>query len=469
MRMVTGWRGPMKCFVGIDDTDSSSGLCTTYLAFKVASQSTHEDFRVFGYPRLVRLNPNIPFKTRGNAAVCLPLETDDPAGTFQFVCSVAERLSDVKNGANTGVVFLNDPRVMPFIKRVYLAALHGLVNRERISKLLREMGVPTFQLGNGMGLVGAASSVAFDESYDHTYELIAYRRREFWGTPRRFDSTSVRQMDRRSFPDTFNNYDYQKERPLVAPHGPDPVFLGIRGASPSVVLKAFGTLGYDERLEGHMIYLSNQCTDAHLELELGLPLKAYSSGWIEGRVASARPGRGSHVYIGLRSRGEKKGKETLIGCAVYQPTGDLHRVARLLLPGDRVRVAGGVRRPSPRHERVVNVESIEVLSLASEKRQSNPSCPDCGSRMKSEGAEKGYECRGCGRRLTPGARKTVSLIPRRLRIGRYLSSPRAHRHLTKPLMRYGRETTTGERQALIDGWLGASAAPISLKELVRSR
>ncbi len=447
----------MKCLVGIDDTDSSKGFCTTYLAFKVASESAHASFRVFGYPRLVRLNPNIPFKTRGNAAVCLPLETEEVKETFEVVCSLVERLSDVGNGANSGVVLLHDPRTVPFLRNVYLAALHGVVNKERVANLLREQGMPTFQLGNGMGLVGAAASVAFDESYDHTYELIAYRRQDFWGTQRRFDPTSVQVMDRRTSPDTFNNYDYQKERPLVAPHGPDPVFLGVRGSTPSTVLRAFQMLRHDEELEGHMIYLTNQGTDAHLERELELPLKAYSSGWVEGEIVSARPGPGGHRYLKLLSRGEE------VGCAIYEPTGDLNRSARLLIPGDRVRIRGGVRRPSTQHGKLVNAESIEVLSLARGGKLSNPLCQNCGLRMKSEGRGKGFQCQRCGWRAGEGAKRSRR-IPRKLRAGLYLSSPRAHRHLTKPLIRYGREAAD-RGYPLIDGWLRSS---IIVPELARS-
>src|SRR5881409_3592272 len=63
-------------------------------------------------------------KTRGNAAVCLPLETEEVKETFESVCSIVERLSDVGNGANSGVVLLHDPRTVPFLRSVYLAALH---------------------------------------------------------------------------------------------------------------------------------------------------------------------------------------------------------------------------------------------------------------------------------------------------------------------------------------------------------
>ena len=54
-------------FVGFDDTDSPRGLCTTFLATQVISEFS--DFDLIGYPSLVRLNPNIPWKTRGNGAV----------------------------------------------------------------------------------------------------------------------------------------------------------------------------------------------------------------------------------------------------------------------------------------------------------------------------------------------------------------------------------------------------------------
>jgi len=441
----------MKCLVGIDDTDSSNGLCTTYLAFKLASRASEGNFRVSAYPRLVRLNPNIPFKTRGNAAISLPFETEDPSRAFRFICSVVEELSDVKNGANSGVVLLEDDTTRTFFRDVYEAALTRVLNKEGVIRLLRENRVRYHSLGNGMGLVGASASLAFGEAYDHSYELIAYRRRSSWGTPRKLDAESVRQMDRRSFPETFNNYDYEKDRPLIAPHGPDPVFLGIRGSTPSTVLRAFKGLRYEEELEGYMIFLSNQCTDAHLQSRLRLPLKAYYSGWVEGEVTSVSAGPGGHQYVKLLTSGGR------IDCAVYRPTGDLQRVAPQLIPGDRVRISGGVRRPSARHPRLLNAESIEALSLASKRIQINPVCPNCHSRMKSEGSAKGFQCRRCGRKQNERAVQT-SVVPRRLQVGRYVASPRAHRHLTKPLVRYGRETA-GERYPRIEGWISTSPTP----------
>jgi tRNA(Ile2)-agmatinylcytidine synthase len=307
------------------------------------------------------------------------------------------------------------------------------------------LGARVFTLGNGMGIVGASASIGFDPTRDHTYELIAYRRRERWATARAVDGESVRSMDGATFPHTFNNFDYQNERVLITPHGPDPVLLGIRGDSPLAVLRAFSAIRCAEDVDGYVIYVSNQHTDAHLRRPLEFPLRTFSSGWVEGRVTRLEVGTGSHVYFWL------DGEKEPIKCAVYEPTGDLQRVARLLRTGDVVRVAGGVRRASPRHPQIVNVERIEVKSLGREVRSSNPTCIRCGATMKSEGRVKGFQCPKCKSRVA--VLKSSREVGRVLRKGVYLPSPRSQRHLTKQLIRYGSELA-GETQPLIEGWLG---------------
>ena len=61
--------------IGIDDTDSPQGMCTTYLGAILARRLIREHMRV-REARLVRLNPNVTFKTRGNAAVALNVAGD---------------------------------------------------------------------------------------------------------------------------------------------------------------------------------------------------------------------------------------------------------------------------------------------------------------------------------------------------------------------------------------------------------
>ena len=377
----------MHCLVGIDDTDSSRGYCTTYLAYRIATD-LGPDVKVLAYPRLVRLNPNIPFKTRGNAAVCLHIEASDPEIAFERLAAKVTELSDVDGGANSGMVFLEDLSGANQFGPLYLEALTRVVSPHKVRRLLREYGTRTLELGNGMGLVGAASALGFDERFDHTYELIAYRREEFWGAKRSIDSSSVRNLDSKMFPHVFNNYDYQKRKVLIAPHGPDPVFVGVRGDSPDAVIRAFGMLTYDESIDGHLVYVSNQHTDAHLHRELDW--KVYSSGWVEGSVTEVQVGAGGHVYLAI----DDGGREHF--AAAYEPTGDLRRTAKLLRAGDRIRAFGGVRRATSLHPKILNLEKLEIISS--------------------------------GRR---GA------LPR----GTYISSPRANRHLTKPLIRYGRENS----------------------------
>lgn len=406
----------MKCFVGLDDTDSSTGYCTTYLAYRIAAD-LRDDLKVLPYPRLVRLNPNIPFKTRGNAAVCLSIETADPERAFESICAKVSELSDVHGGANSGVVFLEGQKSIHPLEELYLDALCSLVNVHRVTKLLRDLGVRTTTLGNGMGLVGAASSLGFDERFDHTYELIAYRRKESWGKPRAVDARSVAEMDGRTFPRTFNNYDYQKKKVLIAPHGPDPVFVGIRGDSPEIVKSAFEMIQKGEELDGRMIYVSNQHTEAHLARELDW--KVFSSGWVTGIVEDLDVGQGGHVYFALRTGKKRR------NCAVYEPTGDLRRVAKLLRHGDKVRAYGGVRRATSLHPKVLNVERIDVLSLA-------PA--------------------GGGMALVQGS---------------YAASPRANRHLSKPLIRYGSEVP-GRPSVTVADWLRFDNSVIQTQALARS-
>jgi tRNA(Ile2)-agmatinylcytidine synthase len=387
----------MRCLAGIDDTDSSRGWCTTYLAYRIAVD-LHPDVRVLPYPRLVRLNPNIPFKTRGNAAVCLEIEAPDLDVAFERICGKVEELSDVEGGANSGLVVLEDVSKARTFGPLYQRALAGVVSPHAVRRLLRSSGARSFELGNGMGLVGAASSIGFDPDFDHTYELIAYRQRKYWGTGRAVDSSTVREMDAKTFPHTFNNYDYQKRKVLIAPHGPDPVFAGVRGDSPEMVIRAFGLLGHEEPLEGHMVYLTNQHTDAHLRGELRW--KVFSSGWLYGIVEAVSTGAGGHVFVTLLVDGDRR------VAAAYEPTGDLRRAAKLLRPGDQIRAFGGVRKGTPLHPPILNMEKFQLV-----KHREGGGLPK----------------------------------------GTFISSPRANRHLTKPLIRYDREDFTKAGEA--DGWL----------------
>ncbi|HYY92168.1 MAG TPA: tRNA(Ile2) 2-agmatinylcytidine synthetase, partial [Candidatus Dormibacteraeota bacterium] len=72
--------------IGIDDTDSESGGCTTYTAAVLFQELCKRGVQPSDFPWLVRLNPNIPWKTRGNGALSLHIVADeDKLGEIQEV------------------------------------------------------------------------------------------------------------------------------------------------------------------------------------------------------------------------------------------------------------------------------------------------------------------------------------------------------------------------------------------------
>jgi tRNA(Ile2)-agmatinylcytidine synthase len=56
--------------IGLDDTDSVDGMCTTYIGTLIVGAIRDLDRNLIREPpKLLRLNPNNPYKTRGNGAV----------------------------------------------------------------------------------------------------------------------------------------------------------------------------------------------------------------------------------------------------------------------------------------------------------------------------------------------------------------------------------------------------------------
>jgi tRNA(Ile2)-agmatinylcytidine synthase len=140
-----------------------------------------------------------------------------------------------------------------------------------------------------------------------------------------------------------------------------------------------------------------------------------------------------------------------VDCAAYEPTGALRKVARDLIIGDNVEVYGAVRKSSTKMPLTINLEKINILSLAPKTLLQNPVCPKCGKRLKSMGKNKGFRCDKCGTRLN-NASKVQIAVERALKVGLYVTSTRSQRHLTKPLRRYGLEKNSAEAAGMIENW-----------------
>lgn len=418
----------------MDDTDSPAGGCTTHIAAVLVERLLSLGGRFIEYPHLLRLNPNVPWKTRGNGAVCLRVEIDPAVegAVKRAVLDLVESLSDFEcENTNPGVVFHTGEipdSMIDFSERV----VSSVEELEEALSLVDEHGASAVGYKNMRGVIGALAAVGGLQSGDHTFECLAYRVPENWGKPRRLDADSVRRMDAAMGGSTFNNVDPESRRVLIAPHGPDPVFLGIRGETPEAVHRASMLVEPGEPVERWVIFRSNQGTDAHLRRKVRLSeLEPYHPAIVDGEV-SGRPRtiQGGHVFFPLS---DETGS---VDCAAYEPTGGFRDVVRLLMPGDGVRAYGGVRDFGDRM--TLNLEKMEVMRLAPDLRQVNPACPECGGSMESMGREKGFRCRSCGFR-DGQLRKLAVEAERPLKIGLYIPPPKAQRHLTKPLVRYGRE------------------------------
>src|SRR5207302_7048108 len=90
------------------------------------------------YPRLVRLNPNVPFKTRGNAAVCIEFEarTDDLRDeAFKAAERLLEQEADVANGANSALIMASKDAGSDsaFFRQAYQRAINGVVSYRSVA------------------------------------------------------------------------------------------------------------------------------------------------------------------------------------------------------------------------------------------------------------------------------------------------------------------------------------------------
>ncbi len=411
--------------VGIDDTDSPKGMCTTFLCYEIVKFLEKQQIQFMDFPHLIRFNPNIPWKTRGNGAVRLTIRTKNPKKIKNKITQFVADYSDTKNGANPGLVFFQNKEVPSSFQKFSKLALWKLIGRKEARQFVSENNIESFYLGNGQGLIGAIGAVGYEFS-DHTFELLSYRKKSQFGKKRHIDLNSIKKMQSK-IPETFSSYDNENKRVLITPHGPDPVFYGIRGETAKSVVKASTIVNVDEKLDGYMIFKSNQGTGDHLKNELQVSdLKPFTSGFLVGKVCT-KPviQKGGHVFFSIQVKDQK------IRCAVYKPT-KITQVTHHLIPGDKIQIGGGIRKASKNHGRILNVEFLRVLQLAKHNLSVNPTCRKCNKRMKSKGRKQGFQCIKCQNRR---ASKTTLEIPRKIQCKLYIPSVSAHRHLTRPYQR----------------------------------
>lgn len=408
--------------VAVDDTDSRDGMCTTYLAARLADRLARR--HAVERRLLVRLNPAVPAKTRGNAACAV--HTSAPVGPARRAASDLIETHAATSDASPGLVVAPSrvPRGVRAFARRAVRGHHTLADAVAVADAA---GYAHEGWAGGRGRIGALAAVGAWAAFDEwTAERLVYRPRERRGTDRRVDETSVFTAAAEAYPAAWDTVDRAAGETVCVPATPGPVLLGVRGDDPAVVERVIDRIDH-EPAERAATFHTNQGTDAHLR-------RAHPAAVVEGRsyrvdasVSTAPETReGGHVHLALRD-----GEATLPAVA-FEPTGRFRDRVRALRVGDRVTACGEVGR------RTLKLEKFAVRDLV-ETERAVPSCPDCGRSMSSAGRDAGYRCRDCG---TSTDGKVKRPVERSLEPGWYEVPPRARRHVAKPLCRGGFDAPT---------------------------
>jgi len=425
--------------IGIDDTDSRErGMCTTYAASRLAGEIEAAGGAVERV-LLVRLNPAVEHKTRGNAALAVHADVDPGRGLETARDLIAESAEVDDPRTNPGLVVAeHDPADAPdavaAFAREAVRDHHEIADAET---LIERAGYRSVGWKNARGKIGALAAVgAWAALEEWTCEYVSYREADRRGTPRGVDLDSAFAAADERYPEAWDTVDRVEGQAVCVPRAPGPILHGIRGDDPEAVRTVAAGIE-SEPVESAQLFVTNQGTDAHLrdaDLEDVRDGRSYR---VDGTVVKPPETReGGHVFFVLadgdgsnadESDGDESDADARLDCAAFEPTKRFRDRVRALRAGDRITACGEVGGGTLKLEKFA-VRELDDVELAT------PDCPDCGRSMKSAGADQGYRCRDCG---TSRESKVERRIDRDLEEGWYEVPPCARRHVAKPLVRGG--------------------------------
>lgn len=411
-------------YIGIDDTDSPDGMCTTYLASQIINKFKENGIELVGYPRLIRLNPFARFKTRGNGGVSFKIINDGNGDIARkIVLEEVEKLSmfDCDN-TNPGVIFY-EGEITPEMQDYAFRAIYEFITIKEAEEFGKSVGCEIHKFKKGRGIIGSIAAISLPLD-DFTYELLAYRDSKNYGTKRQINYESVYMMDEATFPDTFENIDYSQNYIAIEPKTPCPILYGIRSNTVEALNIAKNIVEVTEPIVDWCIFKTNQHTDMHIQKADKISdMSQYGCFEVVGEVKN-KPKiiDGGHMFFYIF---DESGE---IECGAYEPTKDFRKIVSQLLPGDIIKVFGGIG-----EQNTFNIEKFQVIKLNDIEYQ-NPIC-ECGKRMTSAGKNKGFKCKKCGNKIKSNDKVPVK-INRLLENSKFYETPvSSRRHLSKPLCR----------------------------------
>ena len=390
-------------WLGLDDTDSLEGGCTT-ATFHALLEGLPPGVTA-GVPRLVRLWPFAQRRTRGNAALAVELQCDDEASLMQHLdawwtehlepldgvfepSSISER---PQSPASPGMIYYSERPNAQY----YWEAVRGEVD-------ISSAPLPTKAWG-GHGKIGAAAAVSWPGETT-TWEAIAWRSTEDRIRQRSIDMNALIEID--GWDGVVLSRDPRNGSGLIAPRGRSPVLFGVRGTSFTAAEAACQHLigaPETESVSAWRVFQTNQASGDHLSGILSLTVN-------EVEIHPVR--KHAHVHTD---------GPTLVS---YAEGGPVNSLARWLEPGDSIAVAG-LFHPDGR----LHVERLKVESWVTRNHE-RPLCSSCGVRLKSMGKGQGLRCPSCKAR-TPDRWVDVPILPPFIE---WVEPPMdSRRHLARPL------------------------------------
>ncbi len=425
--------------VAWDDTDGPDGGCTTSLVPEVLAALP--EYVLLDYPRLVRLCPDVPWKTRGNGAVCLRLGL--PAGDGEAV-QVGEWDGHKVWAYPGGVDAPGDESVLARVWQVvaenaagsaapgvavFNEAPHRRAYWSAVQRVLSPAALPKLALSHATGdrraLIGCLGAAAW-HAPRATYEWIAYRQPGNVGSPRQVDTGALETVDD-EIEGCFHTYDAESGVVCTIPNTPCPVLAGIRGRQAEPLLALRHRL-HGETPRGWFIWRTNHASGDHvMDVDRLAEAPTGTTISVDLTVDALPINRvGGHVFVGCKH--ESGAPVTL---AAFEPTKGFRDVVRALRPGDHVCAVGSLRRDP---DATIHLERLEVLSLVQvSEKADNPVCPSCRGSMKSRGRGSGFRCPRCHERA-PLEAATWITEERGIETGWYEVPVMARRHLHRPVV-----------------------------------
>jgi tRNA(Ile2)-agmatinylcytidine synthase len=418
-------------YAAIDDTDSQEEMCTTYIIYEIISRSRYD---IIGNPELVRLNPNIGYKTRGNGALNINLgtgagkrtiigkvngkyiysyekiaEEPDEHKLMDFISSIVEDFY-VKNNekTNPGIVISNNR----FNTALYEKALQEDISIEFIENYLSGKALYR-KIRTGHGIIGSSASLSWaGEKY--TYELLDYRYPHYENITH--DEKMAISEIPESFNSTFNNIDIKNKYPAIFPKPKTPVIFGIRGVNRNDLISIYDKIQDHHNIDdqGYIIYRTNQGTDDHIlpEPDYLSNMGSYSVyGIISGNPYTIK---GGHSFVELTY------KNMRIKLAAFEPTKEFRKIVTSLIPGDIVNAFGSYM------DGTIKLEKIHIIKKAPLYKKEPPLCPTCHVKTRSKG-QMDYRCPVCKKRYR---NPEIINVPRALEEKFYEVPVIARRHLS---------------------------------------